>query len=135
MTVRVDMDVYELMDDVYSIHFDKLKDVFGDTAYDCVESFCDDADRDCVDSIIEHKFDRMIKWCQERSDHGPLTAEDLYALDITEEQCEEWDIPVQILRDENGNMIRLVNEPSNQLKLFPEMEAGLPPMKLRIAVL
>lgn len=137
MWVKVDMDIVEVLEDITCEEsIDNLRWVFGEERLGryVERTYSGEEIEDIISSLSQNK--RAIAWMV-RDRGKPLTFDEMGMLNITETDCISNGIKYEEVDevDENGRRIRYVTieESSDQMKLFPEMEEGLPPYRYKVA--
>ena len=106
----------------YETVFDSIDDALS---YDEFEE-----DDDSSDAIRDNWFHIVKECCIKTGRKIPISKMD--ALNLDEDDCKEHKIPYVQDMDEEGNEVFFVDEQKEQMKLFPELEEGLPPYRLKI---
>lgn len=113
----------------------ELYEIYGrEIVYKAIDDglCCADIDEsDSYGEVIEAHWYAIISACYKHSGKK-IPKSKLGKLELSEEDCCLYAIPWIDDRYSEGNEIIYMDEPPEQMKLFPEMEKGLPPYKMRI---
>ena len=132
MIIRKEMDIGDLLDEIYSDTADTFVEMFGDHAEGALESWLDDMEEDeCAARVEANKVEILADIVKARG--TPLTREEMRKLceecDITESEIDDADIEhEEPLIDEDGREYVWVEEDPRQMTLWAE---DGPPMRVR----
>lgn len=125
MEVRINKSLEDLAEDFTNIrandNYDAITKVFEE--YEIEQWVCHETIGTPDIDEIQNLFDGDLESIANE------IAKHLYGRDLNDPERVELGL---LLVDEDGRYFKYVTEPPNQMKLFPEMERNLPPLKTKV---